>query len=131
MIYSLVLSIFVLTGRPYGLCLATMEPTRSRLKTEESSRVKSDFSCCDNSAPTHLLVSTHECSYDFPAAYNMVLSSIGGIYPTIISGAALAFRNGKQSVRPCVDDSDSEVRGGSLFAYEIPRVHSTSKIKKV
>jgi len=119
-------------GRPYGLCLATMEPTRSKLKDEENSGYKSDFSSCDNSAPTHLLVSTHECSYDFPAAYNMVLSSIGGIYPTIISGAALAFRNGKQSVRPVhgIYDSDSEVRGGSLFAYEIPRVDSTSKIKK-
>jgi hypothetical protein len=79
-------------GRPYGLCLATMSPTRSRLNNEENSRVKSDFSSCDNSSPTHLLVSTHECSYDFPAAYNMVLSSLGGIYPTIISGTPPSYQ---------------------------------------
>lgn len=109
-------------GRPYGLCLATMTPTPSKQKdtTDSTSTIQADFSSCDNSKPTHLLVSTHECSYDFPSAYNMALSALGGFYPSIITGAAFAFRNGKQSVRPGMDDAE-DVRGGSLFSYEIPR----------
>jgi hypothetical protein len=50
----------------------------------------------------------------------MALSALGGFYPSIITGAAFAFRNGKQSVRPGMDDAE-DVRGGSLFSYEIPR----------
>jgi hypothetical protein len=111
-------------GRPYGLCLATMTPTPSRLNGEESS-LQADYSSCDNSAPTHLLVSTHECSYDLPSAYNMALSAIGGIYPSIITGASFAVRNGRQSVRPGVEDGD--VRGGSLFSYEIPRLAKSKR----
>lgn len=109
-------------GRPYGLCLATMTPTPSKQKDtiDSKSTIQADFSSCDNSKPTHLLVSTHECSYDFPSAYNMALSALGGFYPSIITGAAFAFRNGKQSVRPGMDDAE-DVRGGSLFSYEIPR----------
>lgn len=109
-------------GRPYGLCLATMTPTPSTQKdyTDSLSTIQADYSSCDNSKPTHLLVSTHECSYDFPSAYNMALSALGGFYPSIITGAAFAFRNGKQSVQPGMDDT-GDVRGGSLFSYEIPR----------
>ena len=111
-------------GRPYGLCLATMTPTPSKPKDsrEIPSSILPDYSSCDNSEPTHLLVSTHECSYDFPSAYNMALSALGGIYPSIITGAAFAFRNGQQSVRPGVEDI-GDVRGGSLFSYEIPRTN--------
>ena len=108
-------------GRPYGLCLATMTPTLRRTKEMESESIQSDLSSCDNSEPTHLLVSTHECSYDLPSAYNMALSALGGIYPSIITGAAFAFRNGRQSVRPGLEDVETDVRGGSLFSYEIPR----------
>jgi hypothetical protein len=109
-------------GRPYGLCLATMTPTPNKQKdiTDGTSTIQADYSSCDNSKPTHLLVSTHECSYDLPSAYNMALSALGGFYPSIITGAAFAFRNGKQSVRPGMDDAE-DVRGGSLFSYEIPR----------
>ena len=108
-------------GRPYGLCVATMTPTPSKQKdTDSASTIQADYSSCDNSKPTHLLVSTHECSYDLPSAYNMALSALGGFYPSIITGAAFAFRNGKQSVRPGMDDAE-DVRGGSLFSYEIPR----------
>ena len=108
-------------GRPYGLCLATMTPTLRRTKEMESESIQSDLSSCDNSEPTHLLVSTHECSYDLPSAYNMALSALWGIYPSIITGAAFAFRNGRQSVRPGLEDVETDVRGGSLFSYEIPR----------
>ena len=111
-------------GRPYGLCLATMTPTASRPKAKESTSIQADYSSCDNSEPTHLLVSTHECSYDIPSAYNMALSALGGIYPSIITGAAFAFRNGQQSVRPGSYDVDTDIRGGSLFSYEIPRQDS-------
>lgn len=111
-------------GRPYGLCLATMTPTLGRPKEKEGASIQADYSSCDNSEPTHLLVSTHECSYDIPSAYNMALSALGGIYPSIITGAAFAFRNGQQSVRPGLEDADIDVRGGSLFSYEIPRLIS-------
>lgn len=113
-------------GRPYGLCLATMTPTPSKQKEKDSSSIQADYSSCDNSEPTHLLVSTHECSYDIPSAYNMALSALGGIYPSIITGAAFAFRNGQQSVRPGLEDV-GDVRGGSLFSYEIPRLKGVKK----
>jgi hypothetical protein len=114
-------------GRPYGLCLATMSPeartTKQKDAKESVSSIQADFSSCDNSKPTHLLVSTHECSYDLPSAYNMALSALGGIYPSIITGASFAFRNSQQSVRPGLEDV-GDVRGGSLFSYEIPRPQS-------
>lgn len=115
-------------GRPYGLCLATMTPTVGRPKEKEGASIQADYSSCDNSDPTHLLVSTHECSYDIPSAYNMALSALGGIYPSIITGAAFAFRNGQQSVRPGLEDADADVRGGSLFSYEIPRLVGRSNV---
>ena len=114
-------------GRPYGLCLATMSPeartTKQKDVKETVSSIQADHSSCDNSKPTHLLVSTHECSYDLPSAYNMALSALGGIYPSIITGASFAFRNSQQSVRPGLEDV-GDVRGGSLFSYEIPRPQS-------
>lgn len=114
-------------GRPYGLCLATMSPeartTKQKDVKESASSIQADHSSCDNSKPTHLLVSTHECSYDLPSAYNMALSALGGIYPSIITGASFAFRNSQQSVRPGLEDV-GDVRGGSLFSYEIPRPQS-------
>ena len=115
-------------GRPYGLCLATMTPTAGKPKEKEGASIQADYSSCDNSDPTHLLVSTHECSYDIPSAYNMALSALGGIYPSIITGAAFAFRNGQQSVRPGLEDVDADVRGGSLFSYEIPRLVGRSNV---
>jgi hypothetical protein len=37
----------------------------------------------DRNLPTHILVTTHECSYDLPSAVNMALSAIGGNYPCV------------------------------------------------
>ena len=40
---------------------------------------------CDNVAPTHLLVTSHECSYDIPSAVKMAKGAIGGNYPIVKS----------------------------------------------
>lgn len=128
-------------GRPYGLCKANLggKPYTPDEQGQE------DNSCtCDNSSPTHILVTTHECSYDIPSAINMALTAIGGNYPSIKSQASPTFgglfgiegtsdedfrsRIGRlfspQSDNSMVDFkcfSELNIPGGSLFAYEIPR----------
>lgn len=86
-------------GKPYGLCLAN-------LRTGDAA-----------DKHTHLLVSTHECAYDMPGAFNtMLMGSPGGRYPSMMSGEKMgagAYRN------------PYEV-GGSLYAYEIPAPSSSS-----
>lgn len=55
---------------------------KSRLSTPPSST-------CMNSHPTHILVTTHECSYDLKSALDMAFSSIQGDYPQVQSSEDL------------------------------------------
>lgn len=96
-------------GRPYGLCLANMG---------DSSSLES----------THLLVSTHECSYDIPSAIDMAISAVGGDYPRVRTGRFNGVRGGERLPVENGDRATVVETGGSLFAYELPL--SSSMFKK-
>lgn len=94
--------------------------------SKETEYFQVDESCdCDNSNPTHLLVTTHECSYDIPSAIDMLFSAIDGAYPRIKcrrGETAMALKsddNQKDSVIPGYGES---IPGGALLAYEIPLI---------
>ena len=131
-------------GSPYGLCLTTM-PARSPVESvstsrmrrygntrrERLSKVSVDYASTaaiinGNTAPamepTHLIVSTHECSYDIPKALQMVWAVITGKYPRINTGESV-FKVGEKSI---VEKPKSE-EGGALIAYEIPSHTYTKK----
>lgn len=88
-------------GSPYGLCLADMV-------ADSSDR------------PSHVLVSTHECSYDIPSALTMALSALGGEYPRIVIGKLNGIRVGERLDIENQRRAAEVETGGSLFAYEIP-----------
>lgn len=83
-------------GRPYGLCLTTMPseistassssllaPKLHQVRHRESntaSIVAPSISYSSQPPPTHLLVSTHECSYDFPKALQMVKNTLNYLH---------------------------------------------------
>ena len=124
-------------GSPYGLCLTSMpshlnserldSPQLKRYnnrKREKYTKNPVDYASTaaiinGNTAtamePTHLIVSTHECSYDIPKALQMVWAAVTGKYPRINTGESV-FKVGEKSV---VEKPKNE-EGGALFAYEIP-----------
>jgi hypothetical protein len=65
------------------------------------------------SQSTHLLVTTHECSYDLWSTAKMLWSVITGRYPRIRHGSSVAHEYGS------VNTSRTPA-GGSLFAYDLP-----------
>jgi hypothetical protein len=77
------------------------------------------------SDPTHILVSTHECSYDVPKALQMAWSAITGQYPRIKTGES-GFQIGERSVVERSKPNNEE--GGALFAYEIPAFRPTESL---
>lgn len=84
-------------GRPYGLCLTSID----------------DSSTNDSIVPskkTHLLVSTHECSYDIPSTLSMAWKALSGVFPIVRTGV-----DGENLPRDSMVSS-----GGSLFSYAIP-----------
>eukprot|EP01038_Epipyxis_sp_PR26KG_P014638 gene14638-19661_t len=99
---------------------------------------------CDNSRPTHILVTTHECSYDLKSTLNMAYSAMEGSYPLIKSnmlvsqsinfindqkidwGSSSIFGSTSNEGNGVLTNSDA-VSGGSLFAYKIPSFHLSSK----
>jgi len=103
-------------GRPYGLCLANLNSVEENVKKGDSS--SSRFS--------HVLVSTHECTYDIPSAISMAVSAIRGGYPRILSGSRWGSLEGGRAGKgitagDSIDNENFDERGGSLFAYKIPR----------
>jgi hypothetical protein len=137
-------------GRPYGICLANMNPTAegatvdsevnslpcndsfnpiivSSLSGETVSNGRfhvtspsqppkpHDDALCNNQQPTHILVSTHECSYDVPAGVSMVKDFIQGKFPMVKAGDGIY--DGRQAVESGAFSRES---GGALFAFEIP-----------
>ena len=97
-------------GRPYGLCLANMGDDDNNIVRNKNS----------NSISTHLLVSTHECSYDIPSAIDMAVSAIGGDYPRVRAGRLNGIRGGERLPVESGDRATVVEKGGSLFAYELP-----------
>ena len=88
----------------------------------------------DQQNPTHILVTTHECSYDLPSAMNMAFSAIGGSYPSV----KIASKEEPTSSIPfdsvgVMEESnirtETEPLGGSLFAYKLPRIKRKPKIR--
>jgi hypothetical protein len=147
-------------GRPYGLCLVTFRsdgsddgaedttldaPRSSREKSGKGGRYKTqkarpknlDHSSCDPQTATHILVTTHECSYDVASAFDMAIHTLRGDYPKVKTRATREKIAYGQSIRTTpspsaydytgqrADASASELpntmNGGSLFAYAIPR----------
>jgi len=140
-------------GRPYGLCLmslpsrdnddddgstdveesaVTSAAARSAVKSAGGPRFppgqrprRADACHVDNASPTHLLVSTHECSYDMHVN-KLALGAIGDMFPRIVAGAALPYRGHEPVHRQDANRAAApNVEGGSLFAYELPRAPPT------
>lgn len=137
--------------------------SRKRERSEKNSRkgasisVAQDRSLCSNDFPTHILVTTHECSYDLSSAVQMAFSTIHGDYPQVktnnghVGKASLGqsihtdssnvltnpttskSSRGNDVVRLLEYDPDAPntVNGGSLFAYEIPTKKSITKAAAV
>lgn len=82
--------------------------------------------CCSY---THVLVTTHECSYDLWSTVKMAVRALSGQYPRVRTGASVskeysAYNNDK--TYKDVEDKPASL-GGSLFAYELPkRLHKPS-----
>jgi hypothetical protein len=100
---------------------------------KNSSPVAAASSSMDTSLPTHLLVTTHECSYDVPSAVNMLFSTMGGIYPRVRTAGGIHARddelgNGSEMQLAEVG-GDEQLRGGTLFAYSIPSIARSSAMK--
>lgn len=129
-------------GRPYGLCLANMDHTHDTSSSSHSNidsvisnahndnvgyphihptTGSSSSGSSINKKATHILVSTHECSYDIPSAVDMALSAIGGAYPRIKSGKLNGLRNSDMISTDTGLQAKSSERGGSLFAYRLPK----------
>lgn len=77
-----------------------------------------DPSNCDNSAPTHLLVTTHECSYDFGATVGMALAALAGRFPRVRTGESSRVRLGERAIAE--RGAAASTAGGALYAYELP-----------
>ncbi len=95
-------------GRPYGLCIANMNNNLS-------------------DKPTHILVSTHECSYDIPSAVDMAFSAVNGIFPRIKTGRFKGIRGGERLPLESGLISNNIEKGGSLFAYALPSKNNNTK----
>jgi hypothetical protein len=65
-------------------------------------------------SPTHILVTTHECSYDLWSALSMGIGALKGSYPRVRSGESSSLINGEHI------ELEKNGFGGSLFAYELP-----------
>lgn len=159
------------SGRPYGICLANLDPTASGaapsplasssssssspfrnsrqqqnpfVKARRKSSLSSNYNSAvassgaeeniDESRPTHILVTTHECSYDLPSAVNMAFSAMGGNYPIVKisnrqSSAPPSAASSFEESAPDVMAIEAESLGGSLYAYKLPEIKRKSKIR--
>ena len=116
-------------GRPYGLCLASM-PAEAGAEAwgdsegvgglVEAAGIAGVRTLDKKVAFSHLLVSTHECSYDLPSAIGMALAALRGKYPRVKTGGAGDFRNGERLPLESGRQASASAAGGSLFAYELP-----------
>jgi hypothetical protein len=70
---------------------------RATITSPTSPLLPHDESLCDNTQPTHIIISTHECSYDVSSGVSMVFDFLNGKFP-MINGGEKAY-NGRQ-VRP-------------------------------
>ena len=99
---------------------STSSRSTSSMNRKSKYRERLPTSRCDTSSPTHVLVSTHECSYDFFSAVKMALSAIGGRYPRVRTGGTGLRSGDRTDVESGMRAAEFD-RGGGLYAYEIPR----------
>jgi hypothetical protein len=92
---------------------------RFHITSPASPPLPHDNAVCDNRNPTHILVSTHECSYDVSAGASMIQDFVRGKFPMIKSGNDIY--DGRQAVESGAFAAES---GGALFAFEIPALES-------
>ena len=85
-----------------------------------------DSSLCDNSNPTHILISTHECSYDVSSGVSMLTDFVKGKFP-MAKGGIEASTSNRQAVESGAFASEA---GGALFAFEIPKLKSQLRENK-
>ena len=67
---------------------------RATITSPSSPLLPHDESLCDNTQPTHIIISTHECSYDVSSGISMVFDFLNGKFP-MINGGGKAY-NGRQ-----------------------------------
>lgn len=105
-------------GKPYGLCLARMTPpdSEANVPLRRDAIVSSDAT---DSRPSHIIVSTHECSYDLFSALKMILRTVSGQYPRVKTGGT-GLRSGEKVSVEAGALAASTDSGGGLYAYEIP-----------
>lgn len=117
-------------GRPYGLCLARMTPppvdgTEGPLRRLIGGHLPHPPTQSDSgteklsSRPSHIIVSTHECSYDLLSALKMILLTVSGRYPRVKTGGT-GLRTGEKVSIETGSLAASTDSGGGLYAYEIP-----------
>eukprot|EP00981_Chlorochromonas_danica_P013103 scaffold5806_cov171-Ochromonas_danica.AAC.1 len=122
---------------------------RRKQQQQQQTNLK-NRSKCDNRCVTHLLVTTHECSYDIPSAFDMAIHTLQGEYPQVktidgmlnkvVYGRSISSSATATSADPSVPsdnryqytrdmefdpDAPNTVNGGSLFAYELPQMPSS------
>lgn len=144
-------------GRPYGLCLTSFQPPEVANRasvTPASSNGSSFISNFNHQNPrhlkrgslerkearaTHILITTHECSYDIPSAVQMIYSTMQGTYPRVKT-SDISIRDrldywkivSNQRNNAGTEDVEKSATiaqgagGGALYAYEIPRPSSSS-----
>lgn len=118
-------------GTPYGICLASLSSSSGEDQQIEGTG-GSDVRT--KPAPTHMLVTTHESSYDLGSAVNMALTVMDGSFPRIKSGTTAEYSTAAglcenaSTCRPgdlmlgTKSNQDKTASGGSLYAYELPKV---------
>ena len=80
-------------------------------KSPSSPPLPHDNSLCDNSNPTHILISTHECSYDVSSGVSMLTDFVKGKFP-MAKGGIEASTSNRQAVESGAFASEA---GGALF----------------
>jgi hypothetical protein len=122
--------------------------SRKREKSHKAMRTSDENkSTCSNDFPTHILVTTHECSYDLKSAVNMAFQTMQGDFPAVktknghvdkasfgksiptndyyaVKGNEHAVK--EDSFEEYHPDAPNTVNGGSLFAYQIPKPLKTT-----
>lgn len=110
-------------GKPYGLTLASFSSNED---------FDSNDSSDGNRHHSHLLVSTHECSYDLVSMVDMALSAISGLFPRIRTGSRRGgVRDGEFLPVENGVNAEATNKGGSLFAYKLPDQKESSLTNKV
>lgn len=109
--------------------LASVSDVPSISKVKTHSIQSSPFSISPSTSFTHLLVTTHECSYDLLSTFKMAVLALFGQYPRIRRGTSVQHQYSRRyttRVSSILGKNEPAGVGGSLFAYELPRPRHSS-----